>query len=105
MGLWQQVFSQDEPRINDASLPRSALQAPKNQNVFRAKELFAVGDNVNARREWYRTLSTQTDEEKINSIYFINELGKTPLTIRNSSRCRSTRPSKAKIPHSIPAGI
>ena len=83
-GFMAASLLQDEPRINDASLPRSALQAPKNQNVFRAKELFAVGDNVNARREWYRTLSTQTDEEKINSIYFINELGKTPLTIRTA---------------------
>ena len=83
-GFMAASLLQDEPRINDASLPRSALQVPKNQNVLRAKELFAVGDNVNARREWYRTLSTQTDEEKINSIYFINELGKTPLTIRTA---------------------
>ena len=64
--------------------PDQHSKHPKNQNVFRAKELFAVGDNVNARREWYRTLSTQTDKEKINSIYFINELGKTPLTIRTA---------------------
>ena len=68
---------QSKPRLNDASLPRSALQVPNNQNVLRAKELFAVGDNVNARREWYRTLSTQPDEEKINfdnSIKAVQEL-------------------------------
>ena len=97
-GFMAASLLQSKPRINDASLSRSALQVPNNQNVFRAKELFAVGDNVNARREWYRTLSTQPDEEKINSIYFINDLGKTPLTIRTAGDAGARDHLKLRFP-------
>ena len=86
------------PKLNDSSLHKSEIKSPTNQNILRAKELFAVGDNVNARREWYRTLATQPDEEKIRSLYFINDLGRTQLAIRTAEDAGAYNHLKLRFP-------
>ena len=72
--------------FNDASLTTLKDYQPSNPRVLRAKELFAIGDDVNGRREWYAALTELSDEEKLNSIYFINSIGRTSLTIRTASK-------------------
>ena len=72
--------------LNDASLTTLKHYQPSNLRVLRAKELFAIGDDVNGRREWYTALTELSDAEKLNSIYFINSIGRTALTIRTASK-------------------
>ena len=72
--------------LNDVSLTTLKHYQPSNLRVLRAKELFAIGDDVNGRREWYTALTELSDAEKLNSIYFINSIGRTALTIRTASK-------------------
>ncbi len=72
--------------LNDASFTTQKQYYAKNPRVLRAKELFAIGDDINGRREWYAALSELSDEQKLNSIYFINSIGRTALTIRTADK-------------------
>ena len=74
------------PHLNDASLTTLTAYQATNTRVLRAKELFAVGDDVNGRREWYKALTELSDQEKLYSIYFMSNIGRTPLTIRTATR-------------------
>ena len=72
--------------LNDASLSNLVPHQASNPRVLRAKELFAVGDDVNGRREWYASLSELPEKEKLHSIYFLNSIGRTSLTIRTANK-------------------
>ena len=58
------------------------LQIP---GVARAVELFAVGDNLNARREWYQQLELQDKETQHDMAYLAQRLGKLFLAIQTAN--------------------
>ena len=72
--------------LNDASLTHLTDYQASNPRVLRTKELFAVGDDINGRREWYASLSELSEEEKLHSLYFLNGIGRTALTIRTANK-------------------
>ncbi|MFV2090047.1 MAG: transglycosylase SLT domain-containing protein, partial [Pseudomonadales bacterium] len=53
--------------------------------VLRATELFAVGDRVNARREWYRLAPTLSVQEKATAATLAGSIGWTSQGIRTAN--------------------
>ena len=58
------------------------LQIP---GITRAVELFAVGDNLNGRREWYQQLEQQDKETRHAMAYLAQRLGKLFLAIQTAN--------------------
>jgi soluble lytic murein transglycosylase len=58
------------------------LQIP---GIARAVELFAVGDNLNGRREWYQQLERQDKETQHAMAYLAQRLGRLFLTIQTAN--------------------
>ena len=58
------------------------LQIP---GIARAVELFAVGDNLNGRREWYQQLEQQDKETRHAMAYLAQRLGKLFLAIQTAN--------------------
>lgn len=58
------------------------LQIP---GIARAVELFAVGDTLNGRREWYQQLKRQDKETQHAMAYLARRLGKLFLTIQTAN--------------------
>ena len=86
------------PSLNDASQKTPTFTLPDNLRIRRIKELFAVGDQINARREWYKILAELPEKEKIDAIYFISHIGKIPLTIRTANRAGASDHLRIRFP-------
>ena len=54
--------------------------------IARAVELFAVGDDLNARREWYRTIEQQDQNTQHEMAYLAQRMGKLFLAIQTANR-------------------
>ncbi len=75
-------------RLNDRPAPASAFEINQLNNVpgvRRATELFAVGDRVNARREWYRVLPSLNERQKAIAAKLATQIGWTPQAIRTAN--------------------
>ena len=69
-------------RPGDAAKFDKVLQLPA---IARASELFAVGDEVNAQREWMAMLPRLTPEEQSMAAYLAKDLGRLILAIRTAN--------------------
>jgi soluble lytic murein transglycosylase len=75
-------------RLNDQPVPASATEINQLRNVpgvRRATELYAVGDRVNARREWYRLLPGLTQRDKAIAAKLATQIGWTAQAIRTAN--------------------
>ena len=69
-------------RPDDATVIDKVRQLPA---IARATELFAVGDTVNARREWMAVLPRLTPREQGAAAYLARDLGQLVLAIRTAN--------------------
>jgi len=53
--------------------------------VERAVELFAVGDDINGRREWYRALEGMNQSQQTSAGHMARSIGRVPLSIRTAN--------------------
>jgi soluble lytic murein transglycosylase len=75
-------------RMNPANSSINSLHINNIQNipaVTRATELYAIGDLVNARREWYRLLPTLTLQERATAATLADAIGWTSQGIRTAN--------------------
>lgn len=75
-------------RLNDQPVPVTPIEINKLRNdpgVRRATELFAVGDLVNARREWYRLLPGLSEHDKAIAAKLATQIGWTSQAIRTAN--------------------
>lgn len=75
-------------RLNHQPAPATAIEINTLRNVpgvQRATELFAVGDRVNARREWYRLLPSLSEREKAIAATLATRIGWTSQAIRTAN--------------------
>ena len=61
------------------------IQVRRTPGIERSIELFAVNDDLNARREWYQALEGMSDHEKVLSAQLAQQLGMTALAIRTAN--------------------
>ena len=57
----------------------------RHEGLQRAIELFAVGDNINARREWFRALSQLDRNQQMLAAALARQLGLTAMMIRTAN--------------------
>lgn len=68
------------------SLPVPApINLESNPHIRRAIELFAVGEHLNGRREWYRALDASNNEEKRQLGHLAQNIGNLSLAIRSAN--------------------
>lgn len=67
--------------LNGAQL----TQLRRHPNIARAVELFALGDDLNGRREWYRALDTLEPAKQLTAAELAYNLGLTALAIRSAN--------------------
>jgi len=75
-------------RLNHQPVPASPIEINRLRNdpsVRRATELYAVGDRINARREWYRLLPGLSEREKAIAASLATEIGWTSQAIRTAN--------------------
>lgn len=75
-------------RLNDKPATANLLEINRLMNtsgVQRATELYAVGDLVNARREWYRLLPALSQREKAIAATLASHIGWTSQSIRTAN--------------------
>lgn len=75
-------------RLNDHPVPASASEVNQLKNVpgvRRATELFAVGDRINARREWNRLLPGLSERQKALAAKLATQIGWTSQAIRTAN--------------------
>ncbi len=69
-------------RNTDADEVEKVRQIP---GIARAMELFAVGEDTNANREWMAMLPRLTPDEQGIIVYLAHDMGKTMLAVRTAS--------------------
>ena len=69
------------PASNDAELNRVRRQS----NIARAIELYAVGDDINARREWFAALKVLDQAAQLAAARLAFDLGLTTMAIRTAN--------------------
>jgi soluble lytic murein transglycosylase len=69
----------------DSTSPVQLTQVRKIPSIARSVELFAVEDDVNARREWFAALQQMTPEQQIAASALAKELGLLPLSISTAN--------------------
>ena len=62
-----------------------AFDLSSNASAQRAIELFAVGEDLNGRREWYRALDTLSNDEKRKLGHLARDIGNLSLAIRSAN--------------------
>ena len=62
-----------------------SIDLKSNPHIRRAIELFAVGENLNGRREWYRALDVSNNEEKRQLGHLAQSIGDLSLAIRSAN--------------------
>lgn len=75
-------------RLNHQPRPVSAVEIDRLRHmpaVERATELYAVGDRVNARREWYRLLPALNAREKATAASLAEQIGWTSQSIATAT--------------------
>jgi soluble lytic murein transglycosylase len=75
-------------RLNDQPSSASPIEINRLRNlpgVLRATELYAVGDRVNARREWYRLLPRLSQRDKAIAATLATRIGWTSQAIRTAN--------------------
>ncbi len=80
-------------RMNAAEQNFSNLDATlslRHPGIARALELFAVGDDLNGRREWYQALDSLTPAQKTMAAELANQVGLTPLSILTANIAEAT---------------
>lgn len=76
------------PQLNAAAPvggPREFRKLKRLPGIARATELFAVGDKVNARREWMAMLPKLTPQEQGIAAYLAKDMGRLALGIRTAN--------------------
>ena len=63
----------------------AAFDLSSNASAQRAIELFAVGEDLNGRREWYRALDTVSNDEKRKLGHLARDIGNLSLAIRSAN--------------------
>ena len=71
--------------VRQVTHPARLAQLQRLPAVARTIELFAVGDDINARREWLRILPRLTPEEQQLAAYLIQDIGEIALAIRTAN--------------------
>ena len=74
------------------------LQIP---GIARAVELFAVGDNLNGRREWYQQVEQQDKETQHAMAYLAQRLGQAVSGHSDRQRRAGARRSYPAIPNGL----
>ena len=72
-------------RPNSGSSPAQLNQLRRNPHIERALELFAVGEEINGRREWYRALDGLETEQQLAAAELAASHGLVPLGIRTAN--------------------
>jgi len=81
IGVPGRLNAEPEPSLGAVAL----LPIQRLPGIQRSIELFAVNDDVNARREWYRALAQLSYAQKILAAELANQLGLTGLAIRTAN--------------------
>ncbi len=80
-------------RMNDAGRSYSHLNVTLTQRhpgIARAIELFAVGDDLNGRREWYAELDRLNPAQQAAAAELAKQIGLIPLAIRSANIAEAT---------------
>lgn len=84
-GFMAALLLQQTPPLQP-SLPKpESIDLASNPHIRRAIELFAVGENLNGRREWYRALDASSNEEKRQLGHLAQSIGDLSLAIRSAN--------------------
>ena len=71
--------------VHRVTHPARLAQLKRLPAVARTIELFAVGDEINGRREWFRIVPKMTPEEQQLAAYLIQDIGEISLAIRTAN--------------------
>ena len=74
--------------MNETIIEPSSLEINKIRNtphLARSIELYAIGDEINARREWFRALTDMTQQQQIVAAQLARNLGLTTMAIRTAN--------------------
>ena len=82
-------------RVDDAAAIEKVRQLP---GIARAAELFAVGDDVNARREWMAMLPRLTPREQGITANLARDMGQLALAIRTANETGQRDHLEARFP-------
>ncbi|MEM7080473.1 MAG: transglycosylase SLT domain-containing protein [Pseudomonadota bacterium] len=88
-------------QLQDESTSASSVDLNNLKNIpgmHRAIELFAVGDNVNGRREWYAALRIMTEREQVLAARLALELGQTYLAISTANIAEASNHLNLRFP-------
>jgi soluble lytic murein transglycosylase len=67
---------------NRATQARTIVNIP---GIERSVELFAVGDDINGRREWYKALESMNQLQQASAGHLARSIGRVPLSIRTAN--------------------
>ena len=90
-----------EPQLNAARRvvdPPEIDKVRRLPGIARAAELFAVGDDVNARREWMAMLPRLTPQEQGIAAYLARDMGQLVLAIRTANKTDQRNHLEARFP-------
>ncbi len=73
-------------------------QIRRHPSITRSIELFAVGDNLNARREWYKALNALTSDEQVIAAELAASLGLIHLAISTANIAEATNHLHLRFP-------
>ena len=84
-GFMAALLLQQTPPLQPSLPEPESIDLASNPHIRRAIELFAVGENLNGRREWYRALDASSNEEKRQLGHLAQSIGDLSLAIRSAN--------------------
>ena len=84
-GFMAALLLQQTPPLQPSLPEPESIDLKSNPHIRRAIELFAVGENLNGRREWYRALDASNNEEKRQLGHLAQSIGDLSLAIRSAN--------------------
>ena len=84
-GFMAALLLQQTPPLQPSLPEPESIELKSNPHIRRAIELFAVGENLNGRREWYRALDVSNNEEKRQLGHLAQSIGDLSLAIRSAN--------------------
>ena len=84
-GFMAALLLQQTPPLQPSLPEPESIDLKSNPHIRRAIELFAVGENLNGRREWYRALDASSNEEKRQLGHLAQSIGDLSLAIRSAN--------------------
>ena len=84
-GFMAALLLQQTPPLQPSLPEPESIDLKSNPHIRRAIELFAVGENLNGRREWYRALDVSNNEEKRQLGHLAQSIGDLSLAIRSAN--------------------